>query len=386
MSKDLKAFIKDRLDDADLIKSLPDAHAFNNIKASEVQQRLPQLHPEVIEAIESARDAFCTSVVGKMLAQNAMNMTPTEVMQQVEEIIKLPEIQGLAKIAQRPNVFNDEVLGDGTIIKEIIDQYIPKSLLIQFCATAEVVAVGATVYTGFALDLQNLNTASLYVGGSVGVGVGAIVAAGQGVGLTSNAYSKVTGACVGADASIADGGGLLIDGSIALSIPYIPVWDHVDISSWTLVAYFLEGAGGGVETYGGFTLKLIDETLPNTYQAPADNSIDVYSVQCIKGQDHNSHDEIHLSVTIDDQSLTTFRYPLWDHFSIEEGETWDVGFTINFNTSFKLSLYEGNDLINTWSITKDEIAMPGQFVTKSFSQSGAFVNDIDYNVSLYTPG
>lgn len=385
MPQNLKAYIKASLEDSDFIKSLPDTQAFENIEAKEVLKTLPSLRPKVIESINAARDAFCKSETGVLLAQNAMNMTPQEIMEQVQNIIALPEIQNLAKVAHESNVFSDETLGDGSIIKEIIDEYVPKSLLIQFCATAEVFVVGATIYTGFALDLSDLNTASLYVGGAIGGGAGELAAAGQGVGLTSNSYSKMTGACLGGDAGIAEGGGVLIDGSVGISMPYIPIITNIDLSSWSLVLYFLEGEGGGAEAYGGFTLKVIDQNLPNTIQAPAANSIDIYSVQCIKGQDHNSHDEIHMTVTIDGNSQKVFRYPLWDHYSIEEGETWDVGFTINFDSNFTLNIYESDSLMKSWSVSNTEIAAPGEFVTKTFEQSGAFVNDIDYNISLYTP-
>jgi len=377
----LQEFIEKNIEETKFSQSIPDPTQVTKEEQELIQKKTPPLSPELMSAMEAANTAFQASDIGKLLADKALEMSPSQVSATISEVSNIPEIQELAKIANGPDIFTAETLGDGTIIKEIIEEYAPQSILIQFCATAEIIAAGGTVYIGFALNISDTNQSSLYVGGSIGVGAGVITAAGQGVGITSNTYANMTGACVGIDGGGANVLGLLFDASIGVSLPDL----HIIPSSWTVVAYLLEGEGGGAEVYGGFTLKLFDQSLPNIYQPSAAYSVNVYSIECIKRKDTSGHDEIYIEVELESQQSQTFRYPLWDHYSIEQGETWDVGFSINFNSNFKLTLYESDDIIHSWTVNNGGIPAPGGTSILNFSQDGTFTNDIDYNITIQNP-
>lgn len=347
-----------------------------------------RLRPEVVEAIEAAARAFRESAVGQELAADALQQSPQQVLARVPEVTALPEIQHLAALA-RGDVFAAQDVGDGTIIKELMAEYAPQSVLIQFVGMGEIV-VGVSGYIGFALDLIDLNNAVLYAGGAVSVGADAIFATGQGVGLTANPNSGMTGFGAGVDAGGVYVVGGLLDFSLGLSAPYVPLQNHLIPSQWTAVGYALEGIGASVDAYVSFTLQLINENLPDMIQPPAANSTTVYSITCDKTQD-SGKDELYFTVQVDTEPAKVFRYPLWDYFSIGEGKTWDVGFTINFDSSFTLTLYNSNtgsdEEICQWQVSSSGIPQAGGYKTKDYDtgSGGLFHNNIHYEVLLYTP-
>lgn len=381
----LKDLVEQRLQQSEMVQTL-EAADVADIQSATGDLNIPEYSKAGQEALKAAHDAFAASDVGIMLSAEAFEMSPAKVMQTLPKIREIPEIEALAKLARQPTLmFATEDSPIKEWVKEFVEEHAPQSVLIQFCATADIVAVSGTVYIGFALNLTDLNQASLYVGGGVGVGPGALVAAGQGVGLTGNAYSGMTGACVGVDGGGAYVAGGLIDVSVGINAPYFPVVTHINLAGWTGVAYFLEGAGGGAEGYVGFTLKLVDESLPNMVQPDADNYLVIYSIDCIKRNDTSGKDEITFDVAIDGNYYTKYQYPMWDHYSIAEGGVWDVGYGVKFNNSFVLTLYESGEEITNWTVTTANLTTPSGYSYLEYSVSGVFVNDVDYKITLYTP-
>lgn len=395
MTLTLKDVIRRRLEASDFPEALPSPQEFSKFQKTEFESEFPPLSDTILNALEKATRALQNSKVGKKLAERALDMKPQEVLDLAGEVARIPEIQRVAALARQSDVFASATLGDGTVIKEIISKYAPQSLIVNFSAMADVV-LGATVYIGFAMDLADFSQdeferVTIFIGGSIGVGTDAIFATGQGVGLSANTYSDMTGACVGADIGGAYIAGALVDGSIGISAPFIPVLTHLKPSQWTVVVYLLEGIGGGAGVYGGFTLQIINRSLPDIVQPPAAHSTTISSIKCHNTQDSTGSDELYFQVTIDDQHQKIYRYPLWDYFSIDENSSWDVGFTINFNSKFDLTLLNnetsGVNTIHTFSVTSNEIPSGGNSTTLVYDNgSGSvFHNRVHYEVKLYTP-
>lgn len=390
MTPTLKDLIRRRLDESDFPEALPPAEEFANLQKPEVQSKFPQLNDAVLAALETATRALRDSDVGKKLAERALDMKPQEVLDLAGEVARMPEMQRVAALARQSDVFASDTLGDGTIIKEIIAKYAPQSLVVNFSGMADF-GFGGTAYIGFAFDLDEFDRVAIFIGGSVGVGVDAIFAIGQGVGLSANAYSDMTGACLGADIGAAFLGGALLDGSLGLSVPFVPIRTHLKLSQWTGLVYLIEGIGAGFEVYGGFTLQIINRSLPDIVQPTAAHSTTVSSITCYNTQDSTGNDELYFEVTIDDKPGKIYRYPLWDYFSIDEGGTWDIGFTINFDSSFKLTLFNsetaGANTIYTFNVTSSGIPSKGGSTTLVYDNDsgGVFHNRVHYGVALYTP-
>lgn len=315
----------------------------------------------------------------------ALEMKPQEVLALAAEVARIPEIRYAVDLARRPGVFASDAIGDGEILKDLISKYAPQSLIVNFCGMGDV-AVGVTGYVGFAYDLDDFGSYSIFIGGSIGVGVDAVIAAGQGVGLSANAYSSMTGACVGVDIGGAIGAGVLLDGSIG----FTPVSRKYHPDQWTGIAYFLEGAGAGAEFYVGCTLLLVNQSLPDIVQPRGKSRTTISHITCGKIDDSTGKDELYFEVKTDVDSSKTYRYPLWDYFSIGEGKTWEIGFTINFNSTFEITLYNsetsGAKKITTFTVNSDEIPSQGSSKTFEYDNgSGEFHNHVQYNVELYTP-
>lgn len=395
MTVQMKDLVRARLAASPLPQTLPTAEQFATVPQDEITDRVPQLSPAMLEALKEARQAFDQSDVGRELAARGPDMTPQEVMACVPKIAAIPEVQHAARLAQQPEALTGDAIGDGKIVKKLAEKYAPRALLIQFCAMGDL-GLGASVYIGFALDLADLNRATVYVGGAISVGPDGIVAAGQGIGLTANAYNGMTGAGAGVDVGFAAVGGLWGDVSIGVNAPYWPVVTHLAPSNWVAVVYALEGIGLGADVYGSFTLTVLNETLPDIVQPPAAHSTTIYAITCIKRQDTSGKDELYFTVTVDDEPGKTYRYPLWDYFSIDEqddgqGGTWNVGFTINFNSNCTITLWDdggasSDDKIHEFSVSSGDIPAAGAYKTLSYDNGGGFAqNHVAYDVKLYTP-
>lgn len=391
MTTTLRDVIRQRIDAANLTESLPTKEQLATVSQQQIRQKMPQLDPRVVAAMSAATQAVHASDAGRDFASGILDMTPQQVLARAADIAKLREIQHLAALARGDNVFASEELGDGTIIKELMAKYAPRSLLSQFAAILEL-GWGFTVYIGIAFDLDDFNSAVIYVGGGISFGISGIMAAGEGVGLTSNQNSGMTGFCAGVDAGgVVGPAGLLLDGSLGVSFPYWPVLANLQPSKWTAVVYLLEGGGASADVYGGFTLQIINENLPDIVQPAAAHQTSVYSITCFKNQDASGKDEIYFTVSVDSAPGKVFRYPLWDYFSIGEGKTWVVGFTINFESSFTITLCNADTVsdqtINSWTVEASDIPTSGN--TKNLvydtGSGGLFHNDIHYEIALFTP-
>lgn len=73
------------------------------------------------------------------------------------------------------------------------------------------------------------------------------------------------------------------------------------------------------------------------------------------------------------------------------GGTWNIGFTINFDSSFKLTLFNsetaGANTIHTFNVTSSNIPSKGGSTTlvHDNGSGGVFHNRVHYDVALYTP-
>lgn len=283
-----------------------------------------------------------------------------------------------------------ETRDEGTIIEDLITKYAPQSLIVNFSALLDL-GIGATGYMGFALDLDDMDKCSVIIGGAVGIGLSAIIGTGQGVGLSANMYSGMTGTCLGASAGAAAAAGILVDGSIGYSVPYYPIILNVHPDQWTVVVYVLEGVGEDIGVYIGFTLVVLNTTMPDVIQPRGTNSTTISSITCLNTQDSIGKDELYFEVKTDIEENETYRYPLWDYFSINEDASWKVGFTINFNDRFKLTLYNnetsGANTIHTFEVSADAIPSSGSAKKLHYDneKTGMFENRVIYDVELYTP-
>jgi len=389
MTVTLENLIRQRLERSEFPEALPSREQLATVSKEEYQAELPPLNDEILLALKKADQAFRASSLSRTLADNAAGMTPSEVLALGKEVAKIPEIAHAMEIAAQGNVFETGAVLDGSLIKKLIAKYAPKSFVVNFAAMADFIA-GVTVYVGFAFNLTDQNNYSIYIGGSVGVGEDALFAIGQGIGLSSNAYTSMTGGCVGADVGVSGGVGLLVDFSVGMNAPYWPLAQNVSPSQWTFLVYALEGIGGGFDVYGGFTLTIVNDTLPDMVQPPAANSTTVNLIKCFNTVDAGS-DEIYFTVHLDDQPAKIFRYPLWDYFAIGENGTWNIGFTVNFDSTFTLTLYNsdpaGEHVITTFDIDLNDVPPPGEFNTLTYDtgSGGLFHNNIHYELKLFTP-
>lgn len=390
MAVTMREIIQRRLEASEFPERLPSVEEGTDVDKDTVQSKFPPLSEEMIAALAAAARALRASDVGKVLASRALDMTPQEILRLAADVSRLPEMRQAVALAKGPDVFASEKLGDDITVKELITEYAPQSLVINFSALLDL-GVGLTGYIGFAIDLDNMDKCSIIIGGAVGVGLSAIIGTGQGVGLSANMYSDMTGTCLGASAGAAAAAGVLIDGSIGYSVPYLPVIPNVHPNQWTVIVYALEGAGEDIGVYVGFTLVVINTTMPDIIQPPGANSTTISSITCLNTEDTVGKDELYFQVKTDIEENETYRYPLWDYFSINEDTSWNIGFTINFNNCFKLTLYNnetsGANTIHTFEVSADAIPAPGNTKTLHFDngETGMFENRVIYDVELYTP-
>lgn len=358
------------------------------------QSRLPRLSKESQSATKEAAEAFNASEAKQKLDRNAPNMTLDEIRSIGQEIAKIPEIQRASELAKRPELFDANSIEDPSRIEDFFETYGPHCIVVNVGLNIDVV-VGCSAFLGFAYDLEDMTNMTIYTGLTFSVGGDADIAAGTGVGYTGIRYNEMTGRCVGFTVADEEILGALLDVSIGItgSKPDLAF----DLSQWTIVIYAMVGIGGGIDGYFGVTKAITTVEIPNIVQAPAKNGTIIRSITCLKREDQTDNDELYFKVIIDREDgdtedeieAKTYRYPLWDYFSINENGTWYPGFTVNFNKKFELVLYDSestsDDRLCSFTVTPEDLPSVGQITELNYDNDpGAIGNHVQYRVDLFT--
>ena len=367
----------------------------NGPTAEELQSQIPRPTPAFAEVLAAADRAFHASDVGLAL-QNAASMTMAELDALAPKVLEIPEMRAAYEMASLHTSYELSFDPDGKIIKTLINDYAPQTFLRAFTGSVEFLA-GITGVVGFAYDLANNDLSTVYVSVCFDLGAEGGASIGGGIGLTASAYDQLNGVCLGATATVNDVFGLQGDVSAGWQRG---LW-NLNLQSWACSVYLVAGIEDGGSVYGGFSYILKNDDMPVVEQPNGRNIIDIKSVSCGHKQSSGS-DHIYFEVTTDANDYSpSYKYPLWDHFSIDETKhdddlpAWMVGYIVKFNTECKITLYCNGDKLNTWTVGADssyysddntekvQIAANGNDVQAYYDHKSAG-NETEYWVTLHT--
>lgn len=248
-------------------------------------------------------------------------MTIQDVSQMLTDLISGPVFAPTVAMLTPPNLPSIPDLGFGF-----------KSFSIGLNFQAQLI-VGFTGTIGVAIGFRDssLGTATfLSLGLDEGVEAGAM--AGVQFGFWKSAPNDLGGYTWGEEVIIDDEAGAAVG-----------VYENADgsLSGVTLTLGAGVDDGGGVQE--SYTFILSDgNILPPIYQPDASHFLILTKLKCvnISGGDGDKN-EVYFKFT--PNGGATYPYPSWDYFSMAEGDIWNCGRSVKFNSSVYVEIYDTDD-------------------------------------------
>jgi hypothetical protein len=227
-----------------------------------------------------------------------------------------------------------------------LDDFMPKAVSIGFMAEI-VLIVGAGFGTGTVMNLDVSDASpSVYVGGSLDVGVEAGIEGDLCVGFWREAVDDLNGVYVGEEIDVDDGVGLteaafLKDDELGL------IFLGADLGiedGFENADYYFTHFGIGHE--------------PIYQPGDATCLVQFNSMKCLDSKDN--YDSIYLEY-MQDSDTTLYRYPAWDSFQMAESgndptyDLWQVGLVAKFDSSITLRLHVGDYTFDDQKVTLSQL-------------------------------
>jgi len=321
--------------------------------------------PEILAEISQALAAYKSSSEGQAFLAAVPNMSESQLIEGLGAMVRHAAFGKTLSMVASPQNFDltlPEVFGSFTI-----------TIGFDFGF-----GFGLAAGLGYAVDPTDLSKFSLVIWGRAEIKGGEDIEIIAEAGLTAAAPQDQTGPMVGISGDVATpiGG---VAGSIAcgtdLSFSLDPV--DLDFSNWAVSVGGAAGEGGDISVFGNYTWVFATETVPPIGQPDAPNYVRLASIQCIKRNDTSDHDEITVGVKIDGAG-DTYIFPTWKHYSIAEGETWYPGMVIRMDSDFKITLYESDESLDSWTVNYSDVTGNGGSFSVNINNSGVFTNDLHY--------
>jgi hypothetical protein len=300
----------------------------------------------LIEAVRAWKE-YMNSTDGKELEAFISASNLYKIQQKIKSIMDSPAFKILKKL------LDDSGLDKGSFS---IGLNIEAELIIGFSAT-----IGIAIGVGNNKGVASAEFLSIAI--DEGIDEGAL--AGVQFGVWTNAPSDLGGFSLATE----------IDFGIGLEIAVKAVYTAIEKEE--LLGYTVEvGAGeeDGVDEQESYTFIFGEQDNPDrsyfkpTYQPRKSNFLIVKSIKCDNIQSDGAGDENEVYFTFQaDNEGTTYFYPTYDRFAMKEGDTWNCGRSIWFNSSIKINLYDqdggdvdpngDDDLLGTFNINLSELTL-----------------------------
>ncbi|MET6998242.1 hypothetical protein [Chitinophaga defluvii] len=247
-------------------------------------------------------------------------------------------------------------------------------LIIGFSAT-----IGIAVGVGNAKGVQSAEF--LTVSLEVGVQAGAMV--GVQFGLWTNAPADLGGKLTGTEIDL----GIELEASAAL---YYTLKEGIK-GATLMIGIGLEEGIAEVECYT-FILgdQGVDPYLKPVVQPRKNNFLIIESLKCVHPSNDGAGNENEIYFIFQPDPAdggTAYPYPTYDYFSMKEGDTWQCGRSVWFNSNVAVTVYDedypsDDDVVGTFSISLSQLKL-GQTVTfKSTKDYSSGLDKVEYTINV----
>lgn len=244
-------------------------------------------------------------------------------------------------------------------------------LIIGFSAT-----IGIAIGVGNAKGVQSAEF--LMVSLEVGVQAGAMV--GVQFGLWTNAPADLGGKLTGTEIDL----GFEAEASGAL---YYTLKEGIKGATLTIGIGLEEGIAE-IECYT-FILgdQGVDPYIKPVVQPRKNNFLIIESLKCVHPSNDGAGDENEIYFIFQADGDTAYHYPTYDYFSMKEGDTWQCGRSVWFDSNVAVTVYDedypsDDDVVGTFSIGLSQLKL-GQVVTfKSTKDYSSGLDKVEYTINV----
>ncbi|MBO9153494.1 hypothetical protein ACFOTA_14835 [Chitinophaga sp. GCM10012297] len=130
-----------------------------------------------------------------------------------------------------------------------------------------------------------------------------------------------------------------------------------------------------------------DPYIKPVVQPRKNNFLIIESLKCVHPSNDGAGDENEIYFIFQADGDTQYPYPTYDYFSMKEGETWQCGRSVWFNSSVAVTVYDedgssDNDVVGTFSISLSQLS-PGKSVTfKSTKDYSSRTDAVEYTINV----
>ncbi|WP_119080663.1 hypothetical protein [Chitinophaga alhagiae] len=290
------------------------------------------------------------------------------------ENMELPELQAyVAGLPDKP-VFSK-------LIKWIRSLDLPdSSFSIGLTVEAELI-IGFTATLGVAVGIGNSAGVQSceFLSVSLEAGVQAGVLAGVQFGLWNQAPANLGGNANGIELDL--GADIEFSGALYFNLS--------GLRGVTLtVGVGVEDGIALVETYT-FILgdQGVDPYIKPVVQPRKSNFLIIESLKCVHPSNDGAGDENEVYFIFQADGDTAYPYPTYDYFSMKEGDTWNCGRSVWFNSSVAVTVYDedgtsDDDVVGTFSISLSQLALNKSITFKSTKDYSSGLDKVEYTINV----
>lgn len=132
----------------------------------------------------------------------------------------------------------------------------------------------------------------------------------------------------------------------------------------------------------------VDPYIKPVVQPRKNNFLIIESLKCVHPSNDGAGDENEIYFVFQADGDTVYPYPTYDYFSMKEGDTWQCGRSVWFNSSVAVTVYDedtppsDNDVVGYFSITLSQLKL-GQTVTfHSTKDYSSGLDNVEYTINV----
>lgn len=131
----------------------------------------------------------------------------------------------------------------------------------------------------------------------------------------------------------------------------------------------------------------VDPYIKPVVQPRKNNFLIIESLKCEHPSNDGGGDENEIYFIFQADGDTAYHYPTYDYFSMKEGDTWQCGRSVWFNSSVDVTVYDedgtsDDDVVGTFSISLSQLS-PGQTITfKSTKDYSSGMDKVEYKINV----
>lgn len=132
----------------------------------------------------------------------------------------------------------------------------------------------------------------------------------------------------------------------------------------------------------------VDPYIKPVVQPRKSNFLIIESLKCVHPSNDGAGDENEIYFVFQADGDTAYPYPTYDYFSMKEGETWQCGRSVWFNSSVAVTVYDedtspsDDDVVGAFSINLSQLKLGQSITFKSTKDYSSGLDNVEYTINV----